>query len=379
MESAVRHLIEALHQVPCKYVLAITGGGTSAAAQLLAVPGASRTVLEVTVPYHEPSLADYLGYAPEQYCSAATTRLLARRAWERAAWLVPREPVLGLGCTASLASDRPKRGDHRFHVAVETGQRSTTYSLTLSKGARDREGEEAVVATVILNSLAEHVGVAERVPVPLLAGEEVLVETSASAPPLTALLHGERGALCVEIDGRLRTDAPRPLALLPGSFNPLHEGHCHLAAVARGLLGVPVAFELSVTNADKPPLTFEVVEQRRRQFAWKAPLWLTNAPTFAEKATLFPGTTFVVGTDTAERIVAPRFYQDSEERMTAALVHLRISGCRFLVAGRVGGQGRFMSCEELALPPAFRDLFRGIPAEAFRDDISSTLLRSSGH
>jgi hypothetical protein len=376
MDPNVQRLITVLHQSACKYVLAVTGGGASATAQLLAVPGASRTVLEVVVPYHEQALADYLGQAPEQYCSAATTRLLASRARARAGWLVPREPVLGLGCTASLATDRPKRGDHRFHVAIDAGERSTTYSLTLTKEGRDREGEEVVVAAVILNALAEHLNVGERLAVPLLPGEEIQVETIPNAFTLGALLSGERRPLCVEVDGRLRDDAPRPSALLPGSFNPLHEGHCNLAAVAARLLGVPVGFELSVTNADKPPLTLAEVEHRRTQLTWRAPLWLTNAPTFAEKATLFPGATFVVGTDTAERIVASRFYQNSEERMLAALEHIRACSCRFLVAGRLNAEGRFTSCEELALPAAFRDLFRGIPSEAFRHDISSTLLRT---
>jgi len=32
-------------------------------------------------------------------------------------------------------------------------------------------------------------------------------------------------AICVEPDGSFRTGAPWPLALMPGSFNPLHRGH----------------------------------------------------------------------------------------------------------------------------------------------------------
>jgi hypothetical protein len=263
-----------------------------------------------------------------------------------------------------------------LHVAVHGSRRTMTYSLTLNKGDRDREGEETVVGAVLLNALAENRGVVERVSLPLLLGEEVEVESSA-VDPLSALLHGEIRAVCMDIDGRLRCDAPPPPALLPGSFNPLHEGHLELASVAARILGVPVAFELSVVNADKPPLSRADIEHRRRQFLWRAPLWLTHAPTFATKAELFPATTFVVGVDTAIRIVAPRFYHDSEDQMAAALERTRSLGCRFLVAGRVDGDGRFMCCEELSLPERFRDLFRGIPGGAFRCDVSSTQLRSS--
>src|SRR5262245_6491898 len=116
-----RSLIEALHQAPAKYALALTGGGTSAAAMLLSVPGGSRTILEVAVPYDESALADYLGSRPGHYCSADTTNAMARRAAERASWLAPRAAVAGVACTASLATDRPKRGDHRFHVATHAG------------------------------------------------------------------------------------------------------------------------------------------------------------------------------------------------------------------------------------------------------------------
>src|SRR5205823_5578982 len=144
-----------------------------------------------------------------------------------------------------------------------------------------------------------------------------------AASLLVALFQGQVPALCVETDGRLRADAPRPALVLCGSFNPVHEGHWNLAAVASQLTGAPAAFELSVTNADKPPLGTDEVHRRLKQFSWQAPLWLTRAPTFVEKATLFPGAVFVVGADTAVRIVEPHYYQDSETRMAEALEHIR--------------------------------------------------------
>src|SRR5277367_4587325 len=118
MDAPTRLLIEALHRAPVRYVLALTGGGSGAAALLLHVPGGSRTVLEVIVPYDPAALDQFLGTPPQHYCSAATARAMAVRAHARASWLAPRQAVLGVACTASLASDRPKRGEHRCHVAV---------------------------------------------------------------------------------------------------------------------------------------------------------------------------------------------------------------------------------------------------------------------
>src|SRR5262245_48763184 len=107
MDPPVQRLIESLHRQACKSVLALTGGGTSAAGCLLAVPGGSRSILEVVVPYQEEALADFLGVHPESACSVATAQQMARRAEGRAAWLVPREAVAGISCTASLVTDRP--------------------------------------------------------------------------------------------------------------------------------------------------------------------------------------------------------------------------------------------------------------------------------
>jgi hypothetical protein len=378
MAPDVHGLIALLHQrAPYQYALALTGGGAGAAAWLLSVPGGSRSLLEVVVPYGEEALGEYLGRRPASFCSAATGRAMAARARERARWLAPGAPASGVGCTASLRSDRPKRGDHRFHLCVDAGERAVALSLTLAKEARDRAGEEEVLDRVLLNALAEAFGLAERVEVPLLPGEQIVIEPGAAPDALAALLTGATPAVCVEPDGRVREGAPRPALLLPGSFNPLHEGHCGLAAVAASQVGAAPAFELTVVNADKPPLAAEEVRRRLAPFAWRAPVWLTRAPTFAQKADLFPGAAFVVGADTAARIVQPRFYGDSAERMAEALGAFRARGCRFLVAGRADAQGRFVGLDRIEVPPAFRDLFTAIPEAAFRLDVSSTALRAA--
>src|SRR5262249_33724074 len=188
MDPATRLLIEALHRAPGKCVLALTGGGAGAAAMLLGVPGAARPVLEVVVPYHERALAEFLGHVPEQYCSAPTARALAARAHARASWLAPGESVAGLGCTATLATDRPKRGEHRFHVAVHRAEVVTGYSLVMAKGARDRAGEETVLDAVILNALAAAFGIEERLTPALLPGETIEVESDPGAGALAAFL-----------------------------------------------------------------------------------------------------------------------------------------------------------------------------------------------
>ena len=181
--------------------------------------------------------------------------------------------------------------------------------------------------------------------------------------------------LLVAPDGSRIADAPTPRFLLPGSFNPLHDGHRGMFEVATRRLGPGGAFELSVTNVEKPPLGDDEIARRAAAFAGYQPLWLTRAPTFVQKARLFPGAVFVVGADTAARIVEPRFYGDSAERMWAALEEIRAAGCRFLVAGRVDAGGRFVERDGLGLGEGVAVLFEAIAEAEFRADVSSTMLR----
>jgi nicotinamide mononucleotide (NMN) deamidase PncC len=378
MDPQQRALISAFHAAGLRCVVAVTGGGTGAVSWLLSVPGGSRSILEVIVPYDEGSLEEFLGQRPTSFCSPETARVMARRARERARWLAPGQAVAGIACTASLRSDRPKHGEHRFHIAIQTIQHTSIYSLILTKEARSREEEERVLDLVFLNALAESLDLVERVDVPLLPGEAVHTERHPSDDALAALEAGSLAVLCVERDGRFCTEAPRPQVLLPGSFNPLHAGHIGLAETAAELTGFPSAFELTIVNADKPPLSAEEARCRLAQFTWKAPVWLTRAPTFAAKAELFPGVIFVIGADTAERILQPRFYGGSEDDLDRAMNELRRRNCRFLVAGRVNAEGKFIDLDSINIPMQYRDLFTPIPASRFRIDLSSTQLRGSG-
>ncbi len=137
MDAAWSRMITETQASGRQAVLAITGGGTGAIAELLRVPGGSRLLLEAVIPYDPRSLAEFLGAVPEQACSGETAVAMAERARQRAAAIARAEAApIGLGATASLVSDRPKQGDHRCHIAVATDAGTDLIPIVLDKGRR---------------------------------------------------------------------------------------------------------------------------------------------------------------------------------------------------------------------------------------------------
>lgn len=381
--EGIEGVIARVNKTHTKFVLSLAGGGSLAVSTWMTQPGASKSVLSINMPYADMAITDYLGTRPERFCSHEAARLFAMKAFEEARALGGN---MGVGAVCALATDREKKGSHRFYIAIQQADYSICREVILTKGDRSRAVEETVVARDIIGMIACATGIRyglDEIPCPLSEAERQNVKVFRAHAPqgwqdvmLGNKPFQEHGGFCVE--------PGEEWTMFPGSFNPCHEGHLKIRAVAEDVLQQFCCFELSLRNADKPPLDYLEINKRLHALPDDSVL-LTNAATFVEKAELFPNVTFAVGMDTLARIGNGDFYTSlypayPEEAWAWAIGKLQISNAKFLVFARRNEDGSILSLDNPGnrrIPDTLRELCTQVPPDTFCMDVSSSQIRDT--
>ena len=375
-DSLVDSIVAKIHSAPHRLVFEFAGAGSLALAWLHSQGGSSRTVLEATDRYASLSTIELLGKTPDRFVASNTATAMATRAYQRGLRLgTGAAPIIGIGCTATIATDYNKRGNHGCRISVVDKTSLSQYSITFDKGARNRLDEETLVSKIVLNGLAKASRTTPLLPLSLRKDEILTTTTVESADPIEKLLSGKADIVKVRPDGVMSEHTTlRGFAFLSGAFNPLHIGHSELAEAASRMLGRNVLFDLSVQNADKGQISHSEICSLLCQFQWPHEVVLTRKPLFAQKALYFPDAVFIVGYDTALRILQKKYYSGDYSNMLDFLSSFREAGCRFLVAGR-HWDGSYHTVSDLNIPEGYNELFQELPENMFRVDTSSSLIR----
>ena len=378
MNSDLEYSITRIHNSKTKLVMSVSGVGSQSINWLLSVPGASKTLIEATIPYSNESLNRYIGEVPKQYVSKATALSMAKAAYMQGAQYGNNEmDIIGVSCTGAISTNRKRRGDNQAFVGLWGARLKYVAHLILEKGDRSRIEEEELVSSLIVQCIEKKLLGNSLLNVELNKLESVSVDETEFSSDLDSLVNGHISSITSLGTNLVGLDKSFKGGILSGSFNPIHQGHIELSKLASDILEAPVAFEISVTNVDKPLLQADEIKKRVSQFERSETVILTCAPLFAEKSGIFQNSTFIIGNDTALRLVDPKYYDNDVQNMYTSLQKVKDNKCDFLVAGRLQNS-EFKTISDMAIPEAFISLFQGIPESQFRMDLSSSELRSDG-
>lgn len=317
-----------INKTSTRAVIIATGGGTGIFPLLLERGGGSSTLLSGMIPYAQEETIGIMAGKPDKFVSEQTARSLAMAAYMKALKLRTEDyPVVGLACTASLqtipASEEREGRKHSIFVAMQTATKTVAVTFEIEQykppkidhgfsgymdttGIFYRQVEEEQCVLALLNLLAE--------------GCDLECEPATSEANLKfTVTRKERED---EVFGKLLAKSlskvvypgkggENPKIIFPGSFNPVHKAHLEMVDIIRNkenLRDKTIGFEISMFNVDKPPVDFISLRERVEQFeALGETVIITNAPTFIEKSNMFPHKSFIVGYDTAVRILDPRY------------------------------------------------------------------------
>ena len=377
MNSNLEYSITRIHNSKTKLVMSVSGVGSQSINWLLSVPGASKTLLEATIPYSNESLNSYIGEVPGQYVCKTTALSMAKAAYIRGTQYGSNGmDIIGVSCTGAISTNRKRRGPNQAFIGLWGPRLKYVAHLILKKGERNRVEEEELVSSLIVQYIEEKLLGNSTLSVELNELESVSIDETEFSSDLDSLMGGHISSITSAGSDLVGLDKSFEGGILSGSFNPIHQGHIELSKLASGILGVPVAFEISVTNVDKSPLQPGEIKNRVSQFEKSETVILTCAPLFAENAGIFKNSTFIIGSETALRLVDLKYYDNNVQNMYTSLQKVKDNKCNFLVAGRLQNS-EFNTIFDVAIPEAFLSMFNDIPESQFRMDLSSTELRNN--
>lgn len=340
--------VDTLQKEDFKCVLALTGGGTLAIPSLLAFGGSSNIFLEAFVPYDNKALSEFLGVVPEKFCSDKTARMMAVRSFQRAVELgTDKTKAVGIGVSASLAKKGKEREGrtHEAFFAIQSYKTAITIHMIFPKGFT-RLQEEWGTATMVFTLLGHILDVVDdkddiEAVIQLAKGKFAYKRVDDNLGLADIILLDEK----IKVLSGGFDEVPTKSGIFPGSFNPPHAGHLRVVQHAKQqeeLKDKPVFLELSVDNVDKPSLdmfdVYDRIEGIQRDEGLSneiAGLVLTRAKRFYDKSMLLSSPTFLVGSDTANRIVDRKYYDD-DLHYYGELGTMRLYGVNFLVFERLG-------------------------------------------
>ena len=347
-------IIKNVNESRYKIFVTTTGGGQSFLSKFMEYPGASNTIIGGYTPYSKEMFEDFCGKTIDKYCSEESALLLATQSYFKCITKTdyPKEDILGIGVTCSLATTNERKGrTHKAFIAIHNHNFSIKHTINFIEGLSRSDEETIVVQSifVLLHSILRH---------------DVFNDYLAFSTKLS--IHNIIEQSYDTLDNINKIELTDTLALYPGSWNPMHQGHKDIIQLAESILNTKVYCELSMYNADKGILDYFELDNRIRANPSNK-IVISREPTFISKAQALyhpnQQLVFIVGSDTWNRIADP-VYAGPIDQLYNEFVRYNV---KFLVFARDGYPILHNTLSKL--------LIQSDLAANFNNPISSTKLR----
>jgi len=349
--------LEGLLKLPIRLYCVATGAGAGIQKMLWEVPGASSFLVESIFPYAPARSAKFAGITPKTFASEEFALDLAAAAYVEAMDDPTKDPV-GLALTASVASIKEHRGDHRLHMVCMTKDKILGKTLVLAKGTsmRTHDGYASDTATLDL----------------LLATLDIgggLYEDYSQQARRRFFEH----PVFHPNGGRTSENSIDDRPLFPGAFDPPHAGHETIAdSVAHPeVADLEPVFAICVDHPIKAPLSVQGMLRRASLLKHRTVLFTEGDPLYIDKARKHPGRPIILGADALLRMLDHKW----TEVPRTLFDEFRTLGTKFFVFGRKIGEDFISASEAIVICAQHgvpRDLFQALDG---RWDISSSAIR----
>jgi len=346
-----------------------TGAGATIQNTLWEVPGSSAYLSGAQFPYSVDEQQEILGFRPINSCTKETVIDLASAAYMKAYKFGGKNPI-GIGLTASVASEKEHRGEHRVYVCIITNDKIVSLYCPLNKGvgAHQRNLDEGICNDIVFFMLIDILKLSSsdnQISISSLYKDSSLLARDRFFQYPFFAANGERHAFIT----------PRNYwALMPGAFNPPHQGHFGIAKEVEETYNKRVIFEITAEPPHKAKLSIQDLLKRAALLKGYDRVFTEQAPLYLDKAKKYPGYPLILGADALVRLLDPKWGIPT----TQVLKQLEYSNNKLFVSGRTIND-KFMTCQDIIfqLPVELRDIYNRLifPVNG-QWEVSSTELRN---
>lgn len=327
-----------LKQANVNIHLVATGGGSGFQNELWQEPGSSAYLSGASFPYSPEEQEEFLGFMPEHFCSEEAAVDLASAAYMKAYKFGGKNPV-GLAVTASVASEKEHRGDHRIYTCIMTNDKVLTSHTVLEKGVgrivRLKDGHYADDEALFTLLDGLEIGQVKDM-ITLYDATKLARERFFQRPFFMAEGKRVEPSVINHLNGNHYT-------LMPGAFNPPHEGHYGAAMHVDSEHHLRTVFEITSDPPHKDSLSVQDMLKRAKMLQGHNRYISQGIPLYLQKARAFPGVGFVIGADAVVRLMDPKWGVD----INTMFREFRDLGAVMYVIGREI-DGKFTTRDDIA-------------------------------